>query len=150
MMQQQDKDGNNLVHWAARGSNLGHLRAVLNDGYDINAKNNRGETALHIACKHGMNENIAELLTHGANPNELDNAGNTPMDLDSDGRLAMFTYTTLTLEGVLPSNRYGTAEAIRARFPSPDVSIVEAPAVVVEPKDFCPYWPGFAKQGFKP
>jgi hypothetical protein len=149
-MQQQDKDGNNLVHLAASGTNFSHLRAVLSDGYDVNARNNKGETALHIAFKHGRHENIAELLRHGANPNERDNAGNTPMDLDSDGRLTMYTYTTLTLEGVLPSNRYGTAEAIKARFPSLDVRIVEAPAVVVEPKDFCPYWPGFAKQGFKP
>ncbi len=28
----------------------------------------------------------------------------------------MFTYTTLTASGVLPSNRYGTLEAIRERF----------------------------------
>jgi len=59
----------------------------------------------------------------------------------------MFTYTTMTAEGRLPSNRYGTLEAIRERFGS-TVDIEDAPPVNVEEKDFCPYWPGFAKQGF--
>ena len=63
----------------------------------------------------------------------------------------MYTYTTATtVEGDdLPSNRYGTIEAIRERF-GDKVKIVDAPPVEVEPKDFCPYWPGFARQGFKP
>ena len=38
--------------------------------------------ALHIAFKHGRDENIAELLRRGANPNQTDNTGNTPVDLD--------------------------------------------------------------------
>ncbi len=52
----------------------------------------------------------------------------------------MYTYTTnLTVEGDdLPSNRYGTIEAIRERF-GDTVKIVDASPVEVEPKDFCPY-----------
>ncbi len=61
----------------------------------------------------------------------------------------MFTYSTVTASGVLPSNRYGTLEAIRQRFGN-TVDIVDAPPVNVEDKYMCPYWPGFAKQGFKP
>jgi hypothetical protein len=61
----------------------------------------------------------------------------------------MFTYTTLTASGALPSNRYGTLEAIRERFGN-TVDIEDAPPVNVEETDMCPYWPGFAKQGFKP
>jgi hypothetical protein len=63
--------------------------------------------------------------------------------------LEMFTYTTLTTSGLLPSNRYGMLQAIRERFGN-TVDIVDAPPVEVEDKDMCPYWPGFAKQGFKP
>jgi hypothetical protein len=59
----------------------------------------------------------------------------------------MFTYSTMTAEGRLPSNRYGTVEAIRERF-GYKVDIVDAPPVKVEEKDLCPYWPGFAKQGY--
>ena len=61
----------------------------------------------------------------------------------------MYTYTTMTGSGRLPSNRYGTLEAIRERFEG-NVDIVDAPPVEVQPKDFCPYWPGFAKQGYIP
>jgi len=62
---------------------------------------------------------------------------------------AMYTYTTSNLAGVdMPSNRYGTLEAIRERFGN-GVDIVDAPPVEVEDKDACPYWPGFARQGFR-
>jgi len=74
-----NKDGNTMLHFAASGSNFGLLRGVIGDGYDINAKNNKGESPLRIASKFGRHENIAELLKRGANPNERDNAGNPPI-----------------------------------------------------------------------
>jgi hypothetical protein len=51
----------------------------------------------------------------------------------------MYTYRTpVTIEGDdLPSNRYGTLEAIRQRFGA-GVMIVDAPPVEVEAEDFCP------------
>jgi hypothetical protein len=63
----------------------------------------------------------------------------------------MYTYKTdVTVEGDdLPSNRYGTIEAIRERF-GETVTLVDAPPVQVDPKDFCPYWAGFARKGFSP
>lgn len=61
----------------------------------------------------------------------------------------MYTYTTETVAGELPSNRYGTIEAIRERF-GDKVHIADAPPVELEPRDFCPYWPGFARKGFTP
>jgi hypothetical protein len=61
----------------------------------------------------------------------------------------MYTYTTESIAGELASNRYGTLEAIRGRF-GDKVDIADAPPVEVESKDFCPYWPGFARQGFNP
>ena len=62
----------------------------------------------------------------------------------------MFTYITSNINGDdQPSGRYGTINAIRQKFGS-KVDIVDAPPVTVQPKDFCPYWPGFAKQGYKP
>jgi ankyrin repeat protein len=74
-----------MLHFAAAGTNIAHLRGVISDGYDVNATNNKGETPLHIAFKHGRHENIAELVRSGANPNLKDDAGNTPMDLDKNG-----------------------------------------------------------------
>jgi hypothetical protein len=63
--------------------------------------------------------------------------------------MLMYTYSTETLEGELPSNRYGTIEAIRQRF-GDGVNIVDAPPAEVDQGELCPHWAGFAKQGFKP
>jgi ankyrin repeat protein len=69
MKQQTDKNGNTLLHWAAAGTNVALLRSILaEDGYDVNAKNLRGERPLAIAFKHGMHANLAELARSGAHP----------------------------------------------------------------------------------
>lgn len=85
-MQQRDRYGNTVLHYAASGRNLFILRSALSDeGCDVNAKNSKGETPLHIAFKHGRPENVVELVKNHANPEEKDNAGNTPKDLDKSG-----------------------------------------------------------------
>jgi ankyrin repeat protein len=78
-----DENGNNMLHHqAANGINVEPLSSLLSSGeYDINAKNNAGETPLLLACKNQKHGHIAELIRHGANPNIRDNAGNMPMDL---------------------------------------------------------------------
>lgn len=65
--------------------------------------------------------------------------------------IQMYTYHTIsTIEGDdLPSGRYGTVEAIRARF-GDSVRIIDAPPVEVDAADYCPYWEGFARKGFHP
>jgi ankyrin repeat protein len=85
MNEQMDLNGNTLLHHAACGTNTGLLRAVLTDGYDINVRNQKGETPLHIAYKHGRLENVFELARHRADPGIRDNAGNRPHDLDTSG-----------------------------------------------------------------
>jgi ankyrin repeat protein len=67
-----NRHGNTMLHFAASGPNFPLLRAVLTDGYDVNAKNNNGETALDIAVKHHRQDNAVELLRYGANPDQLD------------------------------------------------------------------------------
>jgi len=64
--------GNTMLHFAASSANFRLLRAVLSDGYDVNAKNNKGETPLDIAVKHHRQDNVVELLSNGANPDDLD------------------------------------------------------------------------------
>ena len=64
--------GNTMLHFAASSANFRLLLAVLSDGYDVNAKNNKGETPLDIAVKHHRQDNVVELLSNGANPDDLD------------------------------------------------------------------------------
>ncbi|CAH2217475.1 jg27377 [Pararge aegeria aegeria] len=63
-------------------------------------KNKKGETALHIACRLGKVESVAELLNQGANTNTKDNAGWTPLhEVVQNGRLdllkLLLQYNTL-------------------------------------------------------
>ncbi|XP_058796730.1 BRCA1-associated RING domain protein 1-like isoform X2 [Phymastichus coffea] len=46
---------------------------------NINKKNSKGETALHVACCYNQIERVKKLLEAGANPNTKDHAGWTPL-----------------------------------------------------------------------
>ncbi|KAJ2944200.1 hypothetical protein O0L34_g18178 [Tuta absoluta] len=80
-------------------------------------RNNKGETALHVACRLGKVDKVIELLNQGANPNTKDNAGWTPLhEVVQNGKLDLVTlllqYNTLVnVPG--PSNETPLHEAIR-------------------------------------
>lgn len=60
-----NKDGNTLLHFAARPEKtVWLLKEFLRESYDVNAKNNRGETPLDIAERYGNIEAALELIRH--------------------------------------------------------------------------------------
>ncbi|XP_050359520.1 BRCA1-associated RING domain protein 1-like [Nymphalis io] len=66
----------------------------------IEKRNNKGETALHVACRLGKVDTVIELLKQGANTNTKDNAGWTPLhEVVQNGRLdlvkILLQYNTL-------------------------------------------------------
>jgi len=87
------KDGSNALEFAAgvgyRDKNttgteaeaLEALKFAMTLGLDINAANNRGETALHGAALRGADTIVQYLLDHGANLNAKSKAGFTPLDV---------------------------------------------------------------------
>lgn len=83
----------------------------------IEKRNNKGETMLHISCRLGKIDKIAELLNQGANPNTKDNAGWTPLhEVVQNGRLdlvkLLLQYNTLiNIPGL--SNETPLHEAVR-------------------------------------
>lgn len=54
------------------------IQFLIENGADINAKNNSGQTALHIAYKNGDHTATRALLVIGADSNIKDNKGRTP------------------------------------------------------------------------
>lgn len=54
---------------------IGMLKALLDNGADINAVDNEGKTALLHACGKNMARKIDFLLEHNANVNIADNTG---------------------------------------------------------------------------
>ncbi len=52
---------------------------ILQAGSDVNAKNDDGQTPLHLAAKTQQKKNIEVLLDSGADPNISDSTGNYPL-----------------------------------------------------------------------
>jgi ankyrin repeat protein len=66
------------LHRAAWNEDGPLLDFLLKHGANINAKNIRGETALHYAAKYGQNT-LSQLLVNGADPNIQADNGETPL-----------------------------------------------------------------------
>ena len=62
-----------------RGGDARRVRDLLDQGADVNARNHKGQTALHCAAKAGFVDIAAVLLARGADLNAVDAAGETPL-----------------------------------------------------------------------
>lgn len=69
----------NLLHRATTQGNLTVVLALLTSGYRHEAKNQVGQTAVHLASIAGKDDILQELLNHDANVNSRDTAGFTPL-----------------------------------------------------------------------
>lgn len=70
----------NLLHRATKEGNLIVVSELLKCGYrNIDAKNQDGQTAVHLASKFGNEEILTKLIENGANVNCRDTDGNTPL-----------------------------------------------------------------------
>lgn len=76
-----DDDGNTLLHHAAGCDGAKDLIiALIQRGVNLKAKNHQGNTALHIAAAHSV-ENSVLLLQLGAKDNVINNDALLPEDL---------------------------------------------------------------------
>jgi ankyrin repeat protein len=69
------------LHSAAAGRNLAIARALLEHGAPVNARQQKGWTALHAAAQHGDQAMVELLLKYGGNPNAKNDDGLTPDQL---------------------------------------------------------------------
>jgi ankyrin repeat protein len=77
----RDKKGNTVLHLACKNSiNLEQIVGYLvtRQEVDVNARNDAGETPLHMLAYKGDSRAVSFLLKESANPLAIDNAGNTP------------------------------------------------------------------------
>lgn len=64
------------MHMAAEANDIETIKVLLESGFDVDALNEKGRSALMIACIKGHYELAELLLEHGANKELLDNQGN--------------------------------------------------------------------------
>ncbi len=69
------------LHRAAEKGAGDMVRALLEAGARVGARDDHGRTALHLAAQYGDPETVDILLSAEANPAGLDDAGQTPEDL---------------------------------------------------------------------
>lgn len=68
LLSKQDKDGDRAVHHAAFGDEPGVMALLAGAGADLNARNKRRQTALHIAVNKGHAGVVRTLLELGCHP----------------------------------------------------------------------------------
>ena len=71
---------------AVQNSDIAEVNRLLDDGVDVNAFDENGNTALHLATLNGNIEIVKALLLSGANLNAANNDGNTVLDLAFTGK----------------------------------------------------------------
>lgn len=81
-------DGKTVLQYNAGTGNgddaLAVIKVLLNHGADVNARDKNGGTALHESALNPRPGAVEYLLKHGANPNTLDRASDSPMDSAHD------------------------------------------------------------------
>ena len=69
------------LHKAAESGNTDVLQKLINDGQDINQKDEHGMTPLHLAASQGRTEAVKLLLSNGAETDAKSRTGETPLEL---------------------------------------------------------------------
>ena len=67
------------IHWAACAGDLEKVKAFIEEGTDIDAKDKSGETPLFYAVRADNSDVAKFLIAKGANVNAKDSSGNTPL-----------------------------------------------------------------------
>jgi len=69
----------NDIHWLARSNNIQDLGKALDAGYNIDAKDKFGSSALHYSISEGNCNITFFLLNKGADVTVQDSSGSTPL-----------------------------------------------------------------------
>jgi len=78
----RDDSGDSPWHWAVRlSAPAGDIAAIAELGFDPSARNNEGDTALHLAVRRGAGIQGAAMIAAGSDPFALNVSGATPLSL---------------------------------------------------------------------
>ena len=106
-----DKDGDTCLHRAVRGQcSKEILQSVICYGVNVNATNKNSVTALKLAYQMGNEDAISELLKAGADPNIVDEAGETCLHTAIRSKCSQKHVEALITQGADVSAKNGNSE----------------------------------------
>jgi ankyrin repeat protein len=108
------ESGYTMLHTAANGYDIAIVKYLISKGADVNAKNNYGQTPLHLAAGSGHDwgvKVVKYLVSKGADVHAQDNSANTPLDQAKEWNTnpAIIEYLTSQMKQVPPRPRQFTA-----------------------------------------
>jgi len=75
----KEKETGVAIHTAVQSGNQQKVKALLDQGADINAKDDKGNTILHYAVREGYKELVDLLVSRGADVNLIPEKGYSPL-----------------------------------------------------------------------
>jgi ankyrin repeat protein len=116
-MEQTDGDGRTPLFYAVAKDDANRVRALIEGGANVNARDKNGETPLHLAAKEFRLAAAAMLIAYGARIDAQDNQGNTPLFravFESRGRGEMIRELLSAGADKTIVNRYGVSPEMLA------------------------------------
>ncbi|XP_034027154.1 histone-lysine N-methyltransferase EHMT1-like [Thalassophryne amazonica] len=81
----RDKEENVCLHWAALAGCADIAQVLLDARCDLSAVNIHGDSSLHVAARENHLECVMLFLSRGADSNQQNNEGETPLDCSVNG-----------------------------------------------------------------
>lgn len=107
----QDKDGDRAVHHAAFGDEGSVIEVLQRGGADLNARNKRRQTPLHIAVNKGHLQVVKTLLDFGCHPSLQVSITLTYLPIEKS-----FVTLVVTFQKVNTTAMSKTSEVYNTRF----------------------------------
>ena len=102
-IRKQTSCDSSILHFAVIGGNLKTIKYLIDNGADVNAVNDFGETPLHWCCKEGNLEITRLLISCGADYTLLDNDENSVLhwvaEYDEKEMLLEFLKKNIQIQG---------------------------------------------------
>ena len=73
------REFSDIIFSRARHGRLDEVQKALDDGMDVNSRDNHGSTLLHVACQNGNKKLVKALLRRHADINAINKSGNTSL-----------------------------------------------------------------------
>lgn len=102
-------DGTGLLHAAVRHGSVEMIEYLIQEGADVNARDDDGETPIHVALATGKEYELSRvLLENGADISSRDTDGRTPLHTFFNPAIAcILTRHGSAIDDILDPNKYG-------------------------------------------